>query len=265
VGSWIDVADGVDVALFPKNIGTLVDEGPVGKPGNGLELKREIIRERLEREMPLPPTAADRELIVRRVTKDLFGDDPTPDEISALVTDKSDDPLAALARRLVRREGLAGSVGELMPGTIFFRTTPADPQAANRPKVAVGPGSYTLDEHTRLIIVGRPVDGRRTSDVEIRFWAPEPNAQPPGKPYKIEVPDGFGTWAIACRPRTGILWVLSKGAVRRIDYSNPSEVKETTVNPAGGEGMPEEFRDAVKRILKIYNIPAADQEALLSG
>jgi beta-lactamase regulating signal transducer with metallopeptidase domain/biopolymer transport protein ExbD len=263
VGSWIDVADGVDVTLLPAKMHTLVEDDR-GMPATGLELKRQVIRERLERELPLPASDSDRELIVRRVIRDIFGGEPTPDEISALVTDKSDDPLTAFARRLLRREGLAGFVGELTPGKIFFRTTPADPQAANRPKVAIGPGRYTLDEHTRLIIVGRPVEGRRTSDVEIRFWAAEPNADPPGKPYKIEVPDGFGTWAMTCRPGTRILWVLTKGAARRIDYSNPAQVKETTIKPGTGEDMPNEFRDAVGRILSIYNISAADRDALIS-
>ena len=90
----------------------------------------------------------------------------------------------------------------------------------------------------RLIIVGRSVAGRRTSDVEIRFWAADPNAEPPGPPYKIEVPDGDGKWAIACRPRTGILWVLTSGAVRKIDYSDPAEVKESTIKPGSGEDIP---------------------------
>lgn len=264
VGSRIDVADGVDVTLLPAGIRTLVDDRRAGMPATGLELKRQVIGERLDRELPLPASAADRELIVRRVTRDIFGDEPTADEIAALANDKSDDALTAFSRRLLRREGLAGFVGELTPGKIVFRTTPADPDAVKRPKVAIGPGSYTLDEHTRLIIVGRPIDGRRTSDVEIRFWAAAPNAEPPGKPYKIEVPGGFGTWAIACRPGTGTLWVLTKGAARRIDYSNPAQVKETAIKPGNSENIPDEFRDAVSRILSIYNISAADRDVLIS-
>ena len=57
---------------------------------------------------------------------------------------------------------------------------------------------------------------------------------------------------------------MSNGAVRKIDYSNPAQVKETPIKPGSSEDMPGEFRDAVKRILTIYDIPAAEQEALLS-
>jgi hypothetical protein len=136
---------------------------------------------------------------------------------------------------------------------------------ANRPKVAIGPGNYTLDENVRLIMAGKPVAGRRTSDVEIRFWAADPKAEPPGPPYKIQVPDGFGTWAITCRPRTGILWVLTSGALRKIDYRNPAGVKETSITRGSSDDMPDEFREAVKRILTISNVPAEQITALLAG
>ena len=64
VGSWIDIADGMDVNLSPGSIDTFVDNGRASKPANGLELKRAIIREHLERELPLPASAADRELLL---------------------------------------------------------------------------------------------------------------------------------------------------------------------------------------------------------
>ncbi|HEV3025466.1 MAG TPA: hypothetical protein VGX76_23505, partial [Pirellulales bacterium] len=175
------------------------------------------------------------------------------------------DPFTALGERLLRRAGLAAFVGELKPGTISFRTTPADPEAATRPKVAIGPGWYTLDDNVRLIIVGKPVAGRRTSDVEIRFWAADQKSEPPGPPYQIEVPDGFGTWAITCRPGTGILWVLTAGALRKIDYGDPAQMKETTIARGTGDEMPDEFREAVKRIMTIYNVPAEQIAALLEG
>jgi beta-lactamase regulating signal transducer with metallopeptidase domain/WD40 repeat protein len=265
VGSWIEVAADVDVTLSPGSINTFINDGRPSKPADGRELKLEIIRERLERERPLPASAADRELIVRRVTKDIFGGEPTADEISAFVTDKSDDPFTTLADRLLRRPGLVGFIGAVKPGEITFRTRPADPEAANRPKVAIGPGRYSLDKNVRLIIVGKPVDGRRTSDVEIRFWGEKATGEPPGPPHKIEVPDGFGTWAFTCRPGTGVLWLLTKGAVRKIDYSNPGQVKETSITRGSRDDMPDEFREAVKRILTISNVPAEQITALMEG
>jgi hypothetical protein len=64
-----------------------------------------------------------------------------------------------------------------------------------------------------------------------------------------------------CRPGTGVFWLMGKGAVRKIDFNNPAQVKETPVQPGSADDMPGEFRDAVKRILTIYDIPAAEQEA----
>jgi hypothetical protein len=269
VGSWIDVADGTDVTLSPGRVDVEVHmfrgDIPASRPANGLQLKLKIIREHLKREGPLPALAADRELIVRRVTKDIFGNDPTADEIAAFVADKSDDPFTALSNRLLHRPGLAAFVGQVKPGEITFRTTPLDPNAANRPKVAIGPGRYTLDDHVRLIIVGKAVDGRRTSDAELRFWGEKATDDPPGPPYRIAVPDGFGTWAITCRPGTGILWVLTHGALRKIDYSNPAAVTETSIARGSGDDMPHEFRETVKRILSISNVPAAQIEVLING
>ena len=46
-------------------------------------------------------------------------------------------------------------------------------------------GNYWLDKHVRLIIVGKPVARRRTSDVEIHFWGEKATDELPGPPYKI--------------------------------------------------------------------------------
>ena len=50
----------------------------------------------------------------------------------------------------------------------------------------------------------------------------------------------------------------------KLDYSNPVQVKESPIKPGSSDSLPDEFRDSVKRILKIHDIAAAEQEALLS-
>ena len=63
----------------------------------------------------------------------------------------------------------------------------------------------------------------------ILFPAPDPQSDPPAKPYEIKLPDGHLTWSIAWEPGTTILWVLEKGIVRSYDFANPAQVKETTL------------------------------------
>ena len=253
VGSWVEANAGDDVTLAPGALAATKLNGRAasGGPQDAMELWQDIIADRVERELPLPAGAADRERILRTVTRDLFNAAPTPEEIAAFVTDKSPDAVDALEKRLLHRPGIAPFAGTLAPGEIKFRVTPADPVADKRPRVAIGPGRYTLDDQTRLIIVANFVDGRRTSDVEIRFWI---KSNPPYPPHAIKVPDGWGTYAFVCRPRAGMLWLLSKGEVRRIDYSNPLKVTDTPAND-----LPAEFRDEVKRQLDIHGISDAQQ------
>jgi hypothetical protein len=200
--------------------------------------------------------------------RELFGNAPTVEETAAFVADAAPNAMDSLAKRLAHRAGITPFAGSLQSVATKFRVLAADPDEAKKPRVAIGPGEYPLCHNATLNatlkIVGRPVGDRRVNDAEIRFLEPEEEVIPPPSPHKLEVPEGWGTWAIVCRPGTGVFWLMSKGAVRKIDYSNPAKVTDTPIKPGSSEEMPGEFRDAVKRILKIYDIPAAEQEALLS-
>ena len=98
VGAWIDAKPGdevrfspgaVEVRCSPSVIGTeMMDGRPLNvDPKDAADLWKKIIAERVERELPLPAAAAEREQIIRRVTLDLFGESPTPEEIAAFVAD----------------------------------------------------------------------------------------------------------------------------------------------------------------------------------
>jgi hypothetical protein len=68
--------------------------------------------------------------IIRRVTLDLFGGAPTPEEIAAFFADDAPTARAALEKRLQQRPGIAPFTGTLPPGDIQFRVPAADPHAA---------------------------------------------------------------------------------------------------------------------------------------
>ena len=91
-----------------------------------------IVTERVQRELPLPSAAAERTQIIRRVTRDLLGEPPTPEEIAAFVNDNSPTADAALVNRLVHRPGIAPFMGTLTPGDIRFRVLPAEADAAKK-------------------------------------------------------------------------------------------------------------------------------------
>ena len=281
MGEWADVRVSTIVEAKEGDIVTLTP-GPVPTSGRNesepYDLRQihkgeprwwlDFIAERLNRELPLPADAAERTRLLDRAVRELFGIAPTVEETAAFVADAAPNAMDSLAKRLAQRAGLTPFTGSLQSGATKFRVLAADPDAASRPRVAIGPGEYPLCHtatlNATLKIVGRPVGDRRVNDAEIRFLEPEEEVIPHPSPHKLEVPDGWGTWAIVCRPGTGVLWLMSKGAVRKIDYSNPAQVKETPIKPGSSEDMPGEFRDAVQRILTIYDIPAAEQEALLS-
>ncbi|MDZ4687695.1 MAG: hypothetical protein SH850_21700 [Planctomycetaceae bacterium] len=218
------------------------------------------IKSRLSRELPLPADAAERTHLLDRAVRELFATAPTAEETAAFVADKTPDALETLVQRLAARADVVSFSGALQTAPATFRVLAADANADKQPRVVLGPGEYPLSQPTlksgnaTLKIVGRPVGDRRTNDAQILFEATEATGILAPDPHKLEVPDGWGTWAIVCRPGEGFFYLLHKGGVRKIDYSNPAKV---TDNPAND--LPAEFRDEVKRQFDIHEVSSAQQ------
>ena len=137
----------------------IVDGRPLNEvPRDAADMWEKIIAKHIERELPLPARAAERTQILRRVTLDLCGDLPTPEEITAFVADNSSTARDALVRRLVHRPGIAPFMGTLPSGETRFRVLPVDPDAAKRPRTANNPGHYTLRKGA-VLAVSRGGDG----------------------------------------------------------------------------------------------------------
>ena len=264
VGARIDATPGeevrlspgaVEVRCLPSVIGTAMMDGrPLNVvPKNAEDLWKRIIANRVGRELPLPAAAAQRKWMIRRVTLDLFGEEPTPEEIAAFVADDTPRAAANFEKRLADRPGVAPFTGALPPGDIQFRVLPPDPDAAKRPRVATGPGSYILGDHAWLKIERTPGRNGGTNKATILF-----RTNPPAKPCPIALPDGLGTYAVAWRRGSGVLWIKQKGMVHRYDFTNPAEVKEATFKePTSLEEIPKPILDALPPVLAAPSAPPA--------
>lgn len=218
------------------------------------------IKVRLARELPLPVDKKERARLLERAANDLFGGPPTDEELDAFAKVADDNSLTAFANQLAQRPGLVSFYGKLRPFATWFKIAEADANADQQPRVVLGPGEYPLPStmanrgDATLKIVGKPVDGRRTSDAQILFEPTEATGKLPPDPYKLEVPDGWGTWAIVCRPTDDYFYVLHNGKVRKIDYSDPRNVTDTPTND-----LPAAFQAEVIRQLDILEISAEQQ------
>ena len=178
VGCWIEAKEGDDVTFTPGKV-------PVSfqtwQDNEGLKdsitVWQEMIAARVMQESPMPAAAADREQLLRRVTKDLLGTAPTAEEVAAFTADNAPDALAKLTTSLAGAAAAMHFAGELSGGTTKFRVTAAVPKK-DEPKqgAKLQPGTEQKLEW------GEPVNGLRMA----LAWPPTL-----GEPAAGDVPDFF--------------------------------------------------------------------------
>lgn len=271
-GAWIEAKQGDEVRFSPAAVEVRFLASAVGvrmmdgrpltvEAKDAADLWETIIAERVGRELPLPAAAAERVPIIRRVTLDLFGEAPTPQEIAAFIADDAPTAQAALQKRLLQRPGIAPFTGTLPPGEIQFRVLAADPDAAKRPRFATGPGYYNLGDNQRLQVERTPNGNRRTNKATILFFSSDPKTDPPGKPYEIALPDGRLEWAAVWERGAGELWVMQKGLVRKYDFINPAQVQETRFERGGIGNVPGHLQEALRKVFDVPGAPVQQQES----
>ncbi len=254
VGAWIEAKEGDEVTFTPAPVSVDGNDGrarALGEPQWWLA----FIRTRLECDAPLPADAAERKRLLNRAVHDLFGSAPNASEIATFVGDRGPNALEALAHRLAQCASTTPFTGTLQSDTTTFRVLPVDPEVAKRPRVATGPGRYSLGDQTRLVIVRKPAGNRRENKASIVFFLPNSTAAPPGEPHAIKLPDGYLTWAIAWERGSTVLWVAEHGVLRVYDLTNPAQVKETRIAPATITSVPEPLRDALRPTLEGTGLP----------
>ncbi|HWB03808.1 MAG TPA: M56 family metallopeptidase [Verrucomicrobiales bacterium] len=232
-----------------------------------------LVADRVALEAPMPPSAADREQLIRRVTRDLFGEAATAAEIAEFIADNTPDALTKLTARLQTRPGITSFSGKLTAGELHFRVIAADPGTAKKPRLASEPNSYVLGDGVNLLVTGKRkiatgityhyelhADGVRLNVSQANAETPDTNkayivfvspaVTTPRPPYEIALPDGMFTYAMAWERGAGVLWITQKGLVRSYDFTNPAQVQETRYEPGSIVNIPAPFRDALKGALE---------------
>jgi hypothetical protein len=255
VGSWLDVKVGDDVTFIPDAV--LLSDGKEstalgGEPRWWLD----FISARLSRHLPFPADADGRLRVLHRVAIEVLGTSASRAMNDAFVADRKPDALDSVAKSLFHYPGLHAWAGPLTSGPTKFRVLSADPDAAKKPRTASNPGRYTLGDLVRLEVSRRPIGERIVNEATIHFYSRDPKADAPGKPVALKLPDGYNTWAAAWQRGATVLWVLQIGNVRSYDFTNPAQVKETTLEePANFDKVPRPILDALRAALDVPGTP----------
>jgi beta-lactamase regulating signal transducer with metallopeptidase domain len=253
IGSWIGAQVGDEVTFTPAAVLLNSDRAPSdGEPDWWLN----FIKNRLSLAAPLPADAAERGRLLERAVHHLFGTQPTAEERAAFAADREPNALDSLAKRLAKRAGTTTYTGSLTSGPTKFRVAPPDPDAAKKPRIVSNPGWYTLGDNVKLEVSRRFSGERIVNEASIRFFAADQTKPAPGKPHEIKLPDGYNTWAAAWLKDTTVLWVKQNGNMRSYDFTNPAQVKETTLKePAHFEQVPRPILGALGAALAVPDAP----------
>ena len=155
---WIEAKEGDDVTFRP---GSVLASFQTWQNNEGqkdsVTVWQEMIAARVMQASPMPAAAADREQLLRRVTKDL----PElrwrrPEEVAAFVADNAPDALAKLTARLQAAAGPEHFAGELAGGITKFLVTAAVVQK-DEPKA----GAQLKSATEQKLKWGEPANGLR--------------------------------------------------------------------------------------------------------
>lgn len=230
-------------------------------PKDATGLWKKSIADRVSREAPLPKATADREQLIRRVALDIFGVAATAEEVAAFTKDDTADALTKLTERLQARPRPEVFSGKLPTGETRFQVIAADPDAKKKPATASSPGRYILKEGVHLLVRQVTENSVRSNKAVIAFLSPDPKVASPHKPYEIELPDGLQTWGAVWQREANEIWIMQKGIVRKYDFQNPDEVKETRFSPGTIQDVPETLRAALQVVFQAPGAPVQQQNS----
>lgn len=265
-GAWIDAKAGDDVELTPGDVEIRFSPFSAGlrpmndfqKPKDAADLWKKVVKERVAGYLPVPIGAADRELVLRRLVRDLYDKEPNQSEIAAFVRDKSPGGLHPLLNpqmletRVMHNRSMSTFTGTLSPGTTRFRVVAAGPDQPKEPRVATGPGYFFLGKRARLQVRVKVRDGRQDYSATIRFISPNPKKSPPPKSVEISLPEGLLAFAFGWERGSNELWIRQKGLVRRYDFSDPNQISETRLTESEAvDKVPQQILSKMKAAMVV--------------
>lgn len=237
-GAWIHCKADDCVLLYPGQVSVSAN-GEKGEAAH--RWWQEFIAARLDREAPVPSGQREREYLLYRVVRELFGSAPSVEEGNSFAADTSPDALRNLAAILSRRNHVFPTADAVVPGLSKFVVLPPDPDAARRVRVASNPGYYNVRDSLKFSVTRRSLGARIINEASfIYFQQGKENAI-----TKVELPDGYNIWAAAQEPGTTVLWIKQKDLVRRYDFADPANIKETRHDGP----VPDRILEAMQSIL----------------
>ena len=263
VGSWIDAQPGDEITLLTEPIpfGDRDLDGGAAAPvvsddRNGWWLK--FIQESLARRGPAPTEAQERERLVYKVSMELFGNPTDADITASFVADQGAAPFEALAQRLANSTLATPFAGWLRSAPTKFRVLPVDPEAEKRPRVANQPGTYTLPGDALLSVSRRPFDERIVNEASVTFYPKNPPPDITYESFPIDLPDGYGSWAIAWKRDRAFLWLWEGSRIRGFDLADPKQMKEVETDP---KEVPSDIAEALQNAISAADAGAKTKNA----
>jgi hypothetical protein len=254
VGAWIEAKAGDEVTFLPaavdcdgRDAGQPEGEEPVTPQNWWLK----FIADRLSLDAPLPADEEERTRLLTRATRDLFGNAPTDDELTAFKNDATPGALDALAKRLAERSGFESFSGSLTSGSTTFKVLPVDPEAAKKPRTAKGPGQYRLGKNATFVVTRRSIGERIVNEAHLAFAPTDATKPAPREPHVVKLPDDYDSWAAAWLRDSDVLWIRKDGAVHKYDATKPNEVRESVPEV---NDVPKAIRDALWNVGATENL-----------
>ncbi|MBL8891242.1 MAG: DUF1549 domain-containing protein [Planctomycetaceae bacterium] len=243
-GSWILCAAGDEVLLTPGPADLTYREGPETSTDWWLD----FITERLEREAPVPVDRAEREYLLYRVKRELFGSAPSTTEGDAFAADSTPDALKHLATLLAKNPYGQRSAGTIQAGQTKFRVLPPDTAADRRPRIATGPGSYRIGDGVYFMVNRNGSSDTLANEARIAYY----NSNDPVIVHNVTLPHGLDTWAAATLKDSKELWVAQPQLLRKFDVTDPAKPIETRFEgeQLDGAPIPNALRAALESVLK---------------
>ena len=241
VGSTIEAEQGtvvrfspgeIDLQFSPTRVGTSKgsDSRFLQNPKDAQDLWKAFVTQRVKRLLPVPAGEADRKKLLQDLTLELFGFPATRAELDNFAAQSALN-LETIVQQLTVERGHIPFHGKLKPGGHLFRTIPPSP--VDQPRLVNRSGYYQLNGG-RLTVSKNFAGDRFTNSGTITIDK--------SISHSFALADGWMTWQIAWVPDETTVWIADQNQLRKIDFSNPTDIREVSVQASELSAVPESIR-----------------------